>query len=235
MRMRIIFLAALCLLLSPVTQSSERTTAETIRNAAQTFLAEWSRTLAAEGYTSRYEVGAIDSRIALAACNQGLNAEFAGDPLQTTSPSVLVSCSGERPWKMYVTTSVEVHGPALVAARPLARGERLTQDLVTVNSVQINASRRGVLTRKESISGMMMRRPVNAGTVMTPDLLEAPNAIERGDHVIITARSGSFSVSSRGKALASAGVGEQVLVENLRSSRTVKARAVGPGRVEIPM
>jgi len=48
-------------------------------------------------------------------------------------------------------------------------------------------------------------------------------------------RSSSFSVSSRGKALASAGVGEQVLVENLRSSRTVKARAVGPGRVEIPM
>src|SRR5690606_7771109 len=88
---------------------------------------------------------------------------------------------------------------------------------------------------KESVSGMMMRRPVNAGTVVTPDLLEAPNAIERGDHVIITARSGSFSVSSRGKALASAGVGEQVLVENLRSSRTVKARAVGPGRVEIPM
>ena len=125
MRMRIIFLAALCLSLSPITLSSERTNAETIRDAAQTFLAEWSRTLAAEGYTSRYEVGAIDSRIALAACNQGLNAEFAGDPLQTTSPSVLVSCSGERPWRMYVTTSVEVHGPALIAARPLARGERL--------------------------------------------------------------------------------------------------------------
>ena len=128
MRMRIIFLAALCLSLSPITLSSERTSAEAIRDAAQTFLAEWSRTLAAEGYTSRYEVGAIDSRIALAACNQGLNAEFAGDPLQTTSPSVLVSCSGERPWRMYVTTSVEVHGPALIAARPLARGERLTPD-----------------------------------------------------------------------------------------------------------
>lgn len=98
--MRIIFLAALCLSLSPITLSSERTSAEAIRDAAQTFLAEWSRTLAAEGYTSRYEVGAIDSRIALAACNQGLNAEFAGDPLQTTSPSVLVSCSGERPWRM---------------------------------------------------------------------------------------------------------------------------------------
>lgn len=235
MRMRITLLTVLCLILSPAAQSSERTTAEDIRKAAEEFLAQWSDALEANGYKINYDVGAIDNRIALASCNQELNAEFVGDPLKTTSPSILLSCSGKRPWKMYVTTTVEVHGPALVAARPLARGERLTEDLVSVDSVQINASRRGVLTRKDSVSGMIMRRPVTAGAVITPDLLEAPNAIERGDHVIIIARSGSFSVSSRGKALSDAGIGEQVLVENLRSSRTIKARAVGPGRVEIPM
>jgi len=66
-------------------------------------------------------------------------------------------------------------------------------------------------------------------------LVLAPAAIERGDHVIISARSGNFSVNSRGKALASAGIGEQVLVENLSSSRTVRARVTAPGHVEIPM
>lgn len=235
MRMRIIFLAAMCVLLSPVTRASEATTADDIKTAALSFLATWADSLSHRGYEGAYEVGHIDSRLALASCPQPLESEFSGDPLRTTSPSVLVSCRGERPWRMYVTTNIRVIGPALVAARPLARGERLSKGLLSVKRVQLNASRRGVLTDEASVAGMMVRRPVNAGTLLTPDLLEAPNAIERGDHVMITARSGSFSVTSRGKALANAGVGEQVLVENLQSSRTVKARAVGPGRVEIPM
>jgi flagella basal body P-ring formation protein FlgA len=52
---------------------------------------------------------------------------------------------------------------------------------------------------------------------------------------MITASSGSFTVRSRGKALANAAIGEQVLVENLQSSRTVKGRVTGPGQVLIPM
>ena len=101
--------------------------------------------------------------------------------------------------------------------------------------MEVNASRRGVLTDADAVAGMEVRRPINAGSLITPDLLAAPDAVERGDHVIITAQSGAFSVSSRGKALGNASVGEQVLVENLRSSRTVRANVVAPGRVEIPM
>jgi flagellar basal body P-ring formation protein FlgA len=71
--------------------------------------------------------------------------------------------------------------------------------------------------------------------VITPDLLTAPDAVERGDHVIITAKSGAFEVTSRGKALANGSVGEQVLIQNLRSARTVRANVIAPGRVEIPM
>ena len=134
-----------------------------------------------------------------------------------------------------VTASVSSHGPALVAARPLTRGERITEGLLAKQSVEINSSRRGVITDSKQAIGMEVRRAVNAGSLVTPDMLSAPNAVERGDHVIITAKTGGFSVRSRGKALASASVGEQVLVENLRSSRTIRASVVAPGHVELPM
>jgi flagella basal body P-ring formation protein FlgA len=235
MQMRTIFLVITALILPPISAAANPTRADDISAAAETFLNAWAKDLEASGLRARYELGNLDSRLRLAACETPLSLEFTGDPMQTTSPSLLVSCSGERPWRMFVTASIEVFGPALVAARPLARGERLTPALVTTEEVQINASRRGALTDPAAIDGMRMRRPVNAGTVMSPDLLEAPNAIERGDHVIIVATSGNFSVSSRGKALASAEIGEQVLVENLRSARTIKAMATAPGRVEIPM
>lgn len=235
MQMRTIFLVITGLMLAPLTAAANQTRADDIRTAAESFLNDWAKQIEASGFRARYEIGNLDSRLRLAPCETALNLEFTGDPMQSTSPSLLVSCQGERPWRMFVTAFVEVFGPALVAARPLARGERLTQALVTTQEVQVNASRKGALTDPAAIDGMRMRRPVNAGTMMSPDLLEAPNAIERGDHVIIVATSGGFSVSTRGKALASAEIGEQVLVENLRSARTIKATATAPGRVEIPM
>ncbi|WP_305966131.1 flagellar basal body P-ring formation chaperone FlgA [Marinobacter salsuginis] len=211
------------------------TTAEQIRQATLEFLDVFAREKAAEGYTVSFEPGSIDDRLALAECEKPLSVEFSGDPWKSNSPSMQVACEGSRPWRMFVTASVSIHGPALVAARPLTRGERVTEGLLAKQSVEINASRRGVITDAQQAIGMEVRRSVNAGSLITPDMLSAPNAVERGDHVIITAKTGGFSVRSRGKALASAGVGEQVLVENLRSSRTIKASVVAPGHVEIPM
>lgn len=235
MQMRTIFLATFCLYTLGLNTAAAATTASEIRDAAGRFIEAWAEEQRQQQYEVNFTVGSIDSRLSLAACERELETGFTNDPLRTTSPSVMVSCVGERPWRMYVTASVEVHGPALVAARPLARGERISNELVQEKLVQINASRRGILTDAEQVSGMLVRRPVNAGSIITPDLLEAPNAVERGDHVIITAKSAAFAVSSRGKALASASVGEQVMVENLRSSRTVRATVTAPGRVEIAM
>lgn len=226
----------IALLMSGVTGDiAAQTTAIEIEQAATDYLDAFAEEQSKQGYQVSFEPGSIDSRLTLAGCEQPLAVRFTGDPWRSTQPSLQVACEGKRPWRMFVTASVSISGPALVAARPLARGERITADMVTIQSVMVNASRRGVLGKADDVEGMEVRRPVNAGSVITPDLLAAPDAVERGDHVIISAKSGGFSVTSRGKALANASVGEQVLVENLRSSRTVRANVIAPGRVEIPM
>ncbi|MDN6320106.1 MAG: flagellar basal body P-ring formation protein FlgA [Marinobacter sp.] len=229
-------LLVLILLMSALASTVQaKTTAKEIREATASFLETFAATQAKKGYQVTFETGSIDSRIALAPCPAALAVEFTGDPWKSDHPSVQVSCTGDRPWRMFVTTSVSINGPALIAARPLSRGERITSRMLKTQSVVVNASRRGIITDPSLVEGMIIRRPVNAGSTLTPDLLEAPDAVSRGDHVIITARNGSFSVRSRGKALANASVGEQILVENLGSSRTVKANVTAPGHVEIPM
>ncbi|WP_309044399.1 flagellar basal body P-ring formation chaperone FlgA [Marinobacter sediminicola] len=212
-----------------------KTTADEIREATTALLETFAAAQAGRGYNVTFETGNIDSRLALAPCSADLAIEFTGDPWKSEHPSVQIACAGERPWRMFVTTTVSINGPALVAARPFGRGERVTGNMLETRSVVVNASRRGIITDSQMVEGMIVRRPVNAGSVLTPDLLDAPNAVSRGDHVIITARRGAFSVRSRGKALANASVGEQVLIENLGSSRTVKANVTAPGHVEVPM
>ncbi|MBW7469659.1 flagellar basal body P-ring formation chaperone FlgA [Marinobacter sp. M216] len=226
---------ALFLLLTGITDASAKTTADQIEKAASRFLEAFSTQQAEEGYEVTFEAGTVDDRLSLASCEAPLAVEFTGDPWKSTHPSLQVACEGSKPWRMFVTASVSINGPALIAARPLARGERVTSDMLTTQSVVVNASRRGVMRSADDVTGMEVRRPVNRGSVITPDLLAAPDAVERGDHVMITASSGGFSVTSRGKALANASIGEQVLVENLRTARTIRANVVAPGRVEIPM
>jgi|SRR5690554_2861518 len=211
------------------------TTAAQIRSAAMEFLEAFAKEQAKDNYTVSYEAGAIDNRLSLAGCTSSLAIEFTGDPWKSTHPSLQIACQGERPWRMFVATTISIDGPALVAARPLTRGERISEGMVVTESVTVNASRQGVVRRVEDILGMELRRPVSSGSLITPNLLTTPDAVVRGDHVIITAAGSSFSISTRGRALANASVGEQVMVENLGSSRTVKAYVVAPGRVEIPM
>lgn len=233
MRKYTLVFALLGLCISPFIQAGS--TVEEIRAAADLFLRQFATEQAGAGYEIHYKSAKPDHRLSLAACSSALEVDFTGDPWKSRQPSMLVACNGERPWRMYLGATVEIRGQALVAARPLARGERLRADLVRQQTVVVNASRRGTIKDAQSIIGMEVRRPINSGSLITPDLLAAPDAVERGDHVMITASSGAFTVRSRGKALASAAIGEQVLVENLQSSRTVKGRVTAPGQVRIPM
>jgi flagella basal body P-ring formation protein FlgA len=232
-----IFICALILLMPGFNAqaNTQTTTATQIRAAASQFLEAFASQQAKEGYTVSHETGAIDSRLSLASCDQLLTTEFTGNPWKSTHPSLQITCDGERPWRMFVSTTILIDGPALVAARALTRGERITENMVVMGSVTINASRQGVLKRMDDVLGMELRRPVNRGSLITPNLLTAPDAVVRGDHVIITASGGTFSISTRGIALANVSIGEQVMVENLQSSRAVKGYVVAPGRVEIPM
>ncbi|MGB1838627.1 MAG: flagella basal body P-ring formation protein FlgA, partial [Marinobacter adhaerens] len=117
--MRITNFALLLLMSGLSTPLLAGTTAEQIQKATLAFLDSFASEQAEHGYTVSFEPGSIDSRLALAECEKPLNVEFSGDPWKSTSPSLQVACEGTRPWRMFVTASVSIHGPALVAARPL--------------------------------------------------------------------------------------------------------------------
>ncbi len=222
-------------LLTANTAYATATSADQIHQAASRFLRAFAAEQAASGYTVSHEIKALDSRLSLATCESAPAVSFSGDPWNTTHPSLLVACEGSRPWRMFIPVSLEIRGKGLVAARPLARGERITKSALTTRAIELNSTLRNPIREADQLVGMEMRRGINTGTVFTADLLTAPEAIARGDHVVISAETGGFSVRSRGKALGSGSIGEQVLVENLSSARTVRARIIAPGQVKIPM
>jgi flagella basal body P-ring formation protein FlgA len=201
---------------SPVLAAGE-TGPQDILDAGRAFMERYAGELEADGLEAEFSLGTLDPRLSLAPCTDDrIGVEFSSDPMQTTQPSLRVSCQGKRPWRMYLSVSLDIYGDALVAARPLNRGDRISQAMVTTDRVAVNAIRQGTITRPEDLIGLELKRPVRAGTPFTPHLVITPDAVSRGDHVMIIARSRVFAVRTRGKALAN-------------------ARVVAPGEVEIAM
>lgn len=234
MRILYLLLAAACWLSTPAC-AVENTTPDIISGAARLYLDDYVAGKRAEGYDVTFSLGSLDPRLNLAPCPDGPSVEFTGDPMETTQTTLSVSCSGQRPWRLFISAEIEIKGPGLVAARPLSRGDRISADMIATQQVIINSVRRGAITEQTTLVGLELRRSMNTGTVFTPDLVTRPDAVARGDHVIIVARSGPIAVESRGKALGNGRIGEQVLIQNLRSSRTLRATITAPGKVEVPM
>jgi len=208
---------------------------EDIRAAGADFMQRFAAELKEKHYEVSYEIGAVGSRITLADCSDAINVEFTTDPWQSTRPTLAVSCEGPQPWRLYVPSEIEIRGSGFLTSRPIGRGERLTPADFRETETLLNISGQQVIRDPQLLVGMETRRPLNAGTRLTPSLLTAPAAVERGDHVVITARSGAFSVATRGKALAKGSVGDQIPVQNLSSLRTVQAEIIATGKVAIPM
>ncbi|OEY67414.1 flagellar basal body P-ring formation chaperone FlgA [Marinobacter sp. X15-166B] len=235
MRAIMVFLIGMLAVTTAAAAPAKTAAPEQIEAAASRFLGGFAATQQARGHRVEYALSHVDARLSLRSCEKELSVGFNTDPWKTPNPSLQVRCTGQQPWRIFLPTTVSIYGDVLVASRLLARGDRISADAFEPRTAQLNASRREPITDPATLTGMELRRSVRAGTVFTADLVSAPDAVQRGDHVMITAQSGGFSVSSRGKALANGRIGEQVLVENLSSSRQVKARVTAPGMVEVSM
>lgn len=211
----------------------EPTTVERIYQAADRFMQQFEQQQRDKGRDVDYELGSLDERLTLSACDKPLAVDFSGDPMRTTRTTLLVSCQADRPWRLFLKTSVEIKAEGWIAAQPIGRGERLSRDMLEQTDVVINQRRRSGYTNPENMIGMKARRSINANTSITPDMLMAPEAVSRGDRVIISAGNDVFSIQTRGEAVNGGRVGEQITVINENSGRRVRARIVEPGRVEV--
>ncbi|SDX42451.1 flagellar basal body P-ring formation chaperone FlgA [Marinobacter mobilis] len=231
----IIFLLSVLAIATSANATGTTSTADEIRSAATRFLDQFAEARSDEGQSVDYQIGHLDPRLNLAPCPNAVSADFNGDPWTTSQPTLLISCDGNRPWRMYLPVSLTITGDVFSAAQPIGRGERITAAMLTPQPGELNNSRRPPITRIEDLLGKEMTRSINRGTVLTSDLIVEPDTVQRGDHVIIVARSGNYTVRTRGQALANGQHGEQILVENLSSQRRIRARVIAPGMVEIPM
>ncbi|ANY88727.1 flagellar basal body P-ring biosynthesis proteinFlgA [Pseudomonas putida] len=193
--------------------------------------------LATSQTTGRYEiqVNPLDPRLRMPLCSQQLDASLESPAQPLGRVTVRVRCAGSAPWTVFVPAQVKLFREVVVMARPLRRESVIGEGDVSLRERDVGTLNQGFLTDLEQAVGMKLVRPTVLDQVLTPQHLEQAEVVRKGDHVVITARSGSLSVRMPGEALSKGGLSEQIRVRNLNSKRVVKARVTGPGQVEVAM
>lgn len=149
--------------------------------------------------------------------------------------TVRIRCDGNSPWTVFVPAQVKLFRDVVVVARPLKRTAVIGPEDVALRERDISQISQGYLTEIDQAIGQKVVRPLVIDQVITQVHIEQAELIRKGDHVVITARSGTLSVRMPGEALTNGGLNEQIRVKNLNSKRVVKARVIAAGQVEVPM
>ena len=193
--------------------------------------------LATSQTEGRYQiqVNNLDPRLRLAHCDKELTATLESPAQPMGRVIVRVRCEGLSPWTIFVPAQVKLFRDVVIVNHPLKRGMVIDYPDVTLRERDVSLINQGYLTATELAVGQKLLRPMVTDQVLTLTHLEQAATVRKGDHVVISARSGTLSVKMPGEALSDGGLSEQIRVKNLNSKRVIRARVTAPGQVEVAL
>lgn len=230
-------LSALCAL-SPLADSASVTIPQQLIDATRDFLErEVTNYLQRSQIQARHqiEVNRLDPRLRLANCDRPLTARLESPAQPVGRATVRISCEGTSPWSVFVPAQVHLFRDVIVARRPLARESIIDEADVTLAERDVSLLNQGYLTAFDQVLGSKITRSAVPDQVIPPAYVSAAEIVRKGDQVVITAKNATINVRMPGEALSDGALGTQIRVKNQRSGRTIKARVIGPGQVEVAM
>jgi flagella basal body P-ring formation protein FlgA len=148
------------------------------------------------------------------------------------SGTVYFTVDGREAGRLRVTAQIDLQVAALVAARDLPRGHVLAEEDLSESYAPF-ARARGALRDVSQAAGQTLRVSVRAGSPVRDRDLVRTAMVSKGETVSIIAQSGGLKVTALGQAREDGALGETITVINQDSRKTISAKVIGPGQVEV--
>jgi len=132
---------------------------------------------------------------------------------------------------LYVRTLARVEVPQPVIVRPVPAQSRIQHEDVQWKQTPLQGAHE-VVASLDAIEGMVAKRDIDPGTVLSMDLFYMPIYVRKGDAVTVRATSGGVTVSATMRAKESGKFGESIVVEHLSGTGATTARIIGPRTLE---
>lgn len=218
--------------LSSAQAANEFQSLDALENAAQSFIQSEIEYAGLPSENTNIQVSKLDRRIRLKPCETPLEAQIDQGNINHPRLSVKVSCQAPVQWAIRLPVRIERYLDVLVATTPITRGEALSENNVSYQSVNVNKMNQ-YIDDFDELTGKVAKRHIRAGTVIRHGYLKYPQIISKGDTVQIVARSNGFEVKSQGVAQENGTMGDLIKIKNPSSRRTIHAVVTGPNQVQV--
>lgn len=129
-------------------------------------------------------------------------------------------------WKIKVSTDIQVFLPVVISTTVINRGDTIKRNQLQTQETDITRLQRGFYHRISEITNMGAKRRIRANQILSPDLIDQPQLIKRGDKIKIIANRDGISASMPGEALEKGSEGEIIRVKNLSSGKTIEGKVL---------
>ncbi|WP_281683771.1 flagellar basal body P-ring formation chaperone FlgA [Thalassobaculum salexigens] len=137
-----------------------------------------------------------------------------------------VSANGGRMTQMSGKVVAMVEVPML--RRHAMPGQVITEDMISWERVAARRASVTTVTQRDDIVGQTARRPLTAGVPVRLTDLKPNLLVTKGELITLTVRTGTMTLTARGKALESGTRNAVIRVTNVQSQKVVEARVIGP-------
>lgn len=132
---------------------------------------------------------------------------------------------------LWATARIKAYKDAVVALKPLRMNTGIEPGDVKVVRVDVSDMHDAISTVEEA-AGMIVKRPISAGSVIRKDSLKSQLAVRRGDKVVLIIESGAVRIRSLAIASAEGAVGALISART-QGGKEVTARVTGPGTASV--
>ena len=180
------------------------------------------------------EIGRIDPRLKLQKCSEPLSLEQLGNKNLSGRVNIRINCHNPS-WGIFIPVDIQIFEPVVVSRVTLPRGSVISRELLALREVESSSLNYSYYRDINQVIGTETTKSIQANSVIFSNMVQASNAVRKGDEVIIKAQIGGLSVRIKGLALHGGAIGEQIQVRNTQSRRIIRAIITGPGNVLVPM
>lgn len=162
------------------------------------------------------QVGALDPRLKLAACQRAEPYLPPGTRLWGKTRVGVRCVQGAGRWNVFLPVTVKAFGPAWVIKGEVRPGETLTASHAMAAEVDWSEQQSPIIANQADWVGKTPTRLLRTGQALRQDMVKAAQVFQAGAQVRVVASGNGFEIASRGQAISAGVVGQtaQVRMDN---------------------
>ena len=174
------------------------------------------------------KAGTIDERLPLTRCEDALTISLPARMEIRRNTTVYLKCEGDKSWDLYLPVRVSIQKPYVTVAVPVAKGDILSEPMLTLAYQDQTLIRGDYLTDPTALIGVRSKRELKPGQ---PIRLTQVCVVCKGDQVTLSAENSSMQIKTMARALQDGSFGDMIRLVNIRSGRAVQGQVSAVGSV----